>query len=111
MPLPNVCAGAAVGADSTEPLKILSLDPTESAAGKPFNQQSDGTSAVRVIPSRINKNLLVVFDQSVLATVVANDVITALIPGLLYATKGEHKIYIVDSMTGETSQPVVFQCR
>jgi hypothetical protein len=96
---------------NTEPLKIINFAPTESAAGKPFNQQPDGTSAMRVVPGRVNRNLLVVFDRSILPTNIADDAITASIPASLYATKGEHKIYIVDSMTGETSQPVVFQSR
>ncbi|MEK6321325.1 MAG: hypothetical protein AABN33_06535 [Acidobacteriota bacterium] len=87
-------------------MKIVSFDPTESAAGKLFNQQPDGTSAMRVIPSRVNRNLLFVFDQSVLPTVVANDAIMASIPPSLYATK--HTIYVVDSVTGETSPPVIF---
>jgi lysophospholipase L1-like esterase len=106
----SIVPGPAVLAN-TEPLKIINLDPTEFAAGKPFNQQSDGTSATRVIPSRINKNLLVVFDQSILPTVVANGAIIASIPASLYATKGEHKIFVVDGMTGETSPSVVFHSR
>lgn len=104
----SIVPGAAVMAN-TEPFKIIGFDPTESAAGKPFNQQPDGTSTMRVTPNRVNPNLLVVFDQSVLPTLVANDAISASIPPSLYAAKGEHKIYIVDSMTGETSPPVVFQ--
>ena len=103
-------AGPAVAAD-TESLKIISFDPTESAAGKPFNQQPDGTSAIRVIPGRVNRNLLVVFDQSFLPTIVADNAITASVPAALYATKGEHKIYFVDGMTGEASPSVVFHSR
>jgi hypothetical protein len=106
----SIAAGPAVMAN-TEPLKIINIDRTESAAGQPFNQHPDGTSAMRVIPGRMNRNLLVVFDRSVLQTMVANDAIIASIPPALYAAKGEHKIYIVDSMTGETSPPVVFQSR
>jgi hypothetical protein len=37
--------------------------------------------------------------------------LTASIPAALYATKGEHKIYVVDGMTGETSPSVVFHSR
>lgn len=106
----SIVPGPAVLAN-TEPLKIIHLDPIESRAGKPFNQQSDGMSSTRIIPSRINKNLLVVFDHSVLPTVIANDAIIVSIPAALYATKGEHKIYVVDSMTGEASPSVVFHSR
>ena len=98
-------AGPAVAAD-TESLKIISFDPTESAAGKPFNQQPDGTSAIRVIPGRVKRNLL-----SFLPTIVADNAITASVPAALYATKGEHKIYFVDGMTGETSPSVVFHSK
>lgn len=106
----SIVPGPAIAA-STEPLKIVSFDPTASVAGKPFNQQPDGTSAIQVIPSRVNGNLLVVFDQSVLPTVVAGDAIVASISPSLYATKGQHTIYIVDSMTGETSAPISFHSR
>lgn len=106
----SIVPGPAVQ-DNTEPLRIISFYPTQSAAGRPFNQQPDGASTIRVTPSRVNPNLLVVFDQSVLPTLVANDVITASILPALYATKGPHQIYLADSMTGEVSQPVVFQSR
>jgi lysophospholipase L1-like esterase len=103
----SIVPKAAVSADA-EPLKIVSFDPTESLAGKAFNQQADGNSAMRLIPGRLNRNLVVVFDQSVLSTTVADDALTALVPASLYAAKGEHKIYLVDGMTGETSPAVVF---
>ncbi len=107
---PSIVPGAAVKAN-TEPLRIVSFDPIEATASKPFNQQPDGTSAIRVVPGRLNWNLLVVFDQSVLPTKVAEDAVTGSIPVSLYAMKGEHKIYLVDSMTGETSAAVVFHSR
>ncbi|MFS8085326.1 MAG: SGNH/GDSL hydrolase family protein, partial [Acidobacteriota bacterium] len=91
----SIKPGPAVIYDGAERLKIISFDPTESAAGEPFNQQSDGTSAMRVIPSSINQNLLVVFDQSVLPTTVANNALTASVPASLYAAKGEHRVYVV----------------
>jgi lysophospholipase L1-like esterase len=107
----SIIPGSAVIGDGKEPLKIISFDPTESSADKPLNLRSDRTAAMRVVPNRINKNLLVVFDESVLATVIADDAITAAIPASHFALKGEHRIYIVDSMTGETSPPVVFHAR
>lgn len=106
----SILPGPAV-LDKREPLQIISFEPTQSVAGKPFNQQADGTSAMRLIPNRVNPNLLVVFDQSVLPTVIAKDAITASISTSLYAAKGPHQIYLADSMTGEVSQTVVFQSR
>lgn len=106
----SIVPGPAVAANR-EPLKINNIEPSESEAGKLFNRQEDGTSAMRIIPNRVNRNLLVVFDQTVLATVVTDSALTASIPSSLYATKGSHQLYIADSMTGETSQPVVFQSR
>ena len=66
---------------------------------------------LRVIPNRTNKNLLVVFDHSVLPTNIAADAVTALLRRSDYETKGEHTIYLVDGMTGETSNQVIFKSR
>jgi hypothetical protein len=59
----------------------------------------------------VNKNLLIVFDQSLLPTMVGDDDLTASIPSSRYAAKGEHTVYLVDGVTGETSSPVIFHSR
>lgn len=101
----------AVIANDREAINIVSVEPTAAPAGQVFNRQRDGTSTLRIVPSRFNKNLLIVFDQSILPTVVGDNVITASLPASRYATKGEHTIYVVDGVTGETSRSVVFQSR
>jgi lysophospholipase L1-like esterase len=98
-------------AANPDTLKILRLDPAESTAGQPFNSQSDGKSLIRIVPDRVSGNLVVIFDQAVLPAMVADGAITVSVPPSLYATKGEHKIYVADSMTGEISPAVVFQSR
>jgi lysophospholipase L1-like esterase len=89
---------------------IVSLEPNAWEAGKPFNEQG-GVSTLRLVPGRNNKNLLVVFDQSVVHSTIGGDAITASIPASLYAKKGNHAVYIVDGMTGQASQPAVFETR
>lgn len=66
---------------------------------------------LRLVPSRLNNNLLVVFDQSILPTVVGDDALTAPLLASPYAVKGEHTIYVVEGVTGETSPSVVFHSR
>ena len=94
-----------------EALTIVKFDPPQPVAGKLLTALGGKMSTIRIVPSRINKNLLVVFDRSVLATVVGDDAITASISTSRYAAKGEHTIYLVDGMTGETSPPIAFQNR
>ena len=107
----SIVPSAAVVPVATDALKIVSFEPTESVAGKPLALQSDGTAALRIVPNRVDKNLVVVFDDFVLPTIVAKDALSASMRASLYATLGEHRIYIVDGMTGETSPPVVFHTR
>jgi lysophospholipase L1-like esterase len=97
--------------DHSENLSIVSFEPSEWKAGQLFHPQSDGTSTLRLISSRSNKNLLVVFDHSIVPTIVGDAAITASIQHSLYKTRGQHTIYLVDGMTGETSDQVVFQSR
>jgi lysophospholipase L1-like esterase len=107
----SVSPSPAVVLNQTEALGIVSFEPSEWPANKPFKQFHDGSSWLRLVPSRVNQNLVVMFDQSLLPTVVADNAISASVSSSLYAAKGEHKIYLVDSMTGETSPPVVFNSR
>ena len=92
-------------------MTIVKFDPPQPVAGKLLTALGGKMSTIRIVPSRINKNLLVVFDRSILATVVGDDAITASISTSRYAAKGEHTIYLVDGMTGETSPPIAFQNR
>jgi lysophospholipase L1-like esterase len=100
-----IAPSGAVVADG-EALKIVKLNPTE-----PGKAWADGTSGIRIVPSRINQNLLVVFDRTILPTIVGDDVITASIPAALSAKKEQHTVYIVDGVTGESSSSVAFESR
>ena len=82
---------------SKEALAIVSFEATE--------------SALRVVPNRFDKNLLAVFDETILPTTVGNDDLRASMPASLTARSGAHSIFLVDGMTGETSAPVVFRNR
>lgn len=101
----TIVPGGAVPAEG-EPLTIVKFEPTKS--GNPW---AGGISAIRIVPSRINKNLLVVFDRSILPTVAGDDAIVASIPASPGAKRGMHTVYIVDGMTGETSPSVTFESR
>jgi lysophospholipase L1-like esterase len=106
----TVVPGGAVAA-AGEALTIVKLEPTKPAAGNPFTARKNGIFAIRVVPSRINKNLLVVFDRFILPTVVADDSIVASVPASLHVKNGKHSAYIIDGMTGEASPPVAFETR
>jgi lysophospholipase L1-like esterase len=106
----SIVPSSAVTAEM-KPLAIVSFGQVELAEGKSFSERLDGAFAIRIIPNRINKNLLVVFDRSVLPAVISDDSITASIPASLHANKGEHTIRIVDGVSGETSAAVEFHGR
>ena len=105
---PSITPGPAVVADQKDTLRIVNLEPNAWPAGKRFDRQRDGMSLLRLIANRNDKNLVVVFDQSVLPTVVDDDALTASIFTSQYDRRGDHSVYVADSMTGETSQSVVF---
>lgn len=107
----SLAPGPAVTPDPSRALDIVRIEPVAWDAGKPFNEQPDGTSALRIVTSRMNQNLLVVFDRSFLLTVVGRDGLTASVPRSLYARKGEHALYVVDAVVGQASRPVTFHSR
>jgi lysophospholipase L1-like esterase len=90
-----------------EALTIVKFELT--GPSKSFTVWGGGTSAIHIVPSRLNKNLLVVFDQSILPTTVSDDALTASIPTALSPKKGKHAVFIVDGVTGESSPSVAFE--
>lgn len=106
----SIAPGPAVATDEADALKIVDFSAAP-RTGKLFGMLSDGSSTIRVVPNRINKNLVVVLDQTVLPTAVEADAIIASIPAAAYARQPEHRIYVVDGMTGEASPPVVLPRR
>ena len=106
----TIVPNRAVAAEG-DPLTIVRLERSERAAQALVNAATKGASALRIVPSRINKNLLVVFDRSILPTLVTDDSIVVSVPASLNETKGKHSVHIVDGMTGESSPSVVFESR
>lgn len=102
----SVRPDVASAGDDQEPLKIVRLEPTERNTRKLFHHQ---TPAVRIVPNRLNPNLVILADDTILATVVEHDAVVAESPAL--EGKREHSISIMDTMTGETSTPVVYPSR
>jgi lysophospholipase L1-like esterase len=94
-----------------EALNIVEFSATAPSSGKLLDRLFDRDATIRVVPNRINKNLVIVLDRAVLPTTVGTDAITASIPAAAHADQLDHKIYVVDAMTGETSPPVVLPRR
>jgi len=103
---PSIEPSPATEPEGSEPLRVVDVGVTKAGVGTFFKSLFDGRiSIVRLVPNRINKNLVVVLDQSVLPTTVAADAIVAAIPAT-YPRLPEHKIRVADWMTGETSPAV-----
>ena len=95
----DVKAPAAVEAvKPTEQLgSIEAFGPREVIAGKPFNVQQDGLSAMWVqLPSTGSTKRSIVFRNRKLETVAAGKILTASVPADLIANPGEADIYVVD---------------
>jgi len=81
---------------------IEAFGPKEVVAGKPFNVQGDGLSAMWVqLSSTANAKSAIVFQNHKLETVVSGKLLTASVPNELFAHPGEADIYVVD----ESSSP------
>jgi peptidoglycan/LPS O-acetylase OafA/YrhL len=88
-------------ADSPNPGEQLGVieafGPRQVVAGKPFNVQGNGSSAMWVqLPSSANAKSFVVFRSRKLETVVSGKLLTASVPNELLASPGEVDIYVVD---------------
>lgn len=86
---------------------IQAFGPTEVVAGKPFNVQPDGSSAMWVrLSSSANRKSSIVFQNRKLKTVAAGHVLTAKVPAELFVNPGEVDIYVVDeNYTPSTRTP------
>ena len=81
-----------------EPLgTIQAFGPTPVVAGKPFNVQPDGSSAMWMrLSSSANAKTSIVFRNQKLKTVAAGNLLSARVPAELFASPGEVDIYVVD---------------
>ena len=76
---------------------IQAFGPTTIVAGKPFNIQPGGSSAMWVrLPSPAGAGNSIVFRNHKLKTVAVGDLLTATVPAELFANPGEAEIYVVD---------------
>ena len=84
--------------ESPGQLKIIqAFGPMNVVAGKPFNVQPDGSSAVWVrLASPVSTGSSIVFRNRKLKTVAAGDLLTATVPAELFANPGEAEIYVID---------------
>lgn len=79
--------------------------PQETAAGKTFNEQSDGTSAIWIRISCFPASTVAVFDGVELPTTLRRDdgVITTNIPDpTLFAAPGAYRLELLDRESGDT---------
>ena len=80
-----------------QPQTIEAFGPKEVVAGKPFNVQQNGLSAMWVqLPYAANAKSSIVFRDHKLETVVSGKLLTASVPNELFAHPGEAEIYVVD---------------
>jgi hypothetical protein len=86
------------GLQPAEQLGVIeAFGPKEVVAGKPFNVQADGLSAMWVqLSSTANAKSVIVFRNHRLETVVSGKLLTASVPDELFAYPGEADIYVVD---------------
>lgn len=90
MPVEGEQAGEQLGA-------IEAFGPREVVAGKPFNVQPSGSSAMWVqLSSSVSAKSSIVFRNFKLKTVVSGNFLTAIVPDELFVQPGEADIYVVD---------------
>ena len=93
---------------TNEAPEILRFGPVSVRPGEEFNKQANGDSVMWFKVRNVNNNLTVKIDDTVINSFSGGDLITASIPRKYYITPGEHKIYLVDSITGMASNVVIF---
>jgi hypothetical protein len=78
-----------------EPLVLRRLGPSRTSAGKGFNLQPDGQSALSAIREHAVPGTVIIFDGTPLATDYASDSwLTAMVPAALYGRPGRYEVYL-----------------
>jgi len=86
------------------PLILIEIGPSKVTAGKDFNTQPNGDSAIWVKVANATENTVIFWDDNHLQTTFKNsNLLTAVVPKSLYSTPGKHKIFLFDSGTGRKS--------
>lgn len=88
--------------------QVKAYGPTSTPAGVPFNRQPDGSSALWVSMPGLSGTAQVRFDGVPLASAVAGDVVSALVPADRIATPGRHWLEVVDPAAGLRTEPLPF---
>jgi len=77
------------------PLVLRRLGPSRTSAGKGFNLQPDGQSALSAICENAVPDTVIIFDGTPLATDYASDSwLTATVPAALYGRPGRYEVYL-----------------
>jgi hypothetical protein len=101
------------GENIRAPAPILELEdygPRSTKAGKGFNMQPSGSSAIWLHTRYDTMTTVVVFDGHELETTVGSGgVITVVVPDNLFSKPGEYRIYLLDKASGNKSNSVVFK--
>ena len=94
-----------------QPPHILTLGPSSTVAGKGFNLQPDGGSAMWIKGENLTPSTIIVFDKVRLHGFQSGEpnVITTTVPDRLFASPGAFQIFLLDTKSGEKSNVVNFQ--
>ena len=89
---------------------LYGYGPAEISAGKDFNLQPDGASAIWVNVDNAIETTQVVINENILKSTVSHEgsLITLAIPKSLYETKGHYKMYLLDSSSKDKSNEIYF---
>jgi|DewCreStandDraft_4_1066084.scaffolds.fasta_scaffold00037_169 hypothetical protein len=89
--------------------QILRFGPHTTNAGVEFNVQQNGDSVMWFKVANGKGTIVVKFDEERLNGYFGGgDLITCSIPKKFFESPGEHKIYLLDTATGLTSNIVIF---
>lgn len=92
--------------------KVTGYGPTGTTAGKPFNVQPDGRSALWMhLSVEVSPFAKIYLDDKPLATNVNGTAVSAIIPSEAFATPGEHALRVTDTEDNITTEPVPFVVR
>lgn len=91
-----------------QPLRLIEIGPIETKAGKDFNIQPDGRSAIWAKTENATMTTVIVWDKVQLKTVFGGEqLLTASVPKELYSKPGQFQIYLLDTRTGAKSKQSV----
>lgn len=94
-------------------LFITDWGPRSIKNGGSFNRHTNGKFAIWLNGENLSRDVVIVWDNNKLRTSVdlKREVVTALVPASFHKTVGKHVIYLLNTKTKETSNPVNFYVR